>query len=137
MTKKVDNATAGQPSKYKKTYCALVLKLMKEGQSILHVANEIGVVRSTIQNWSEKHPEFLVALEKGQQLAEAFWMNQGESGLWNQGQGITFNSTVWKYFMANRFNWKDKQEVENTGEVPITKVQIEGLNGPTSNDKSN
>lgn len=104
----------GAPTKYKKEYCKRTLKLMEDGKSICHLAKEFKVNRDTIYQWAKDNPEFSDTLAEGRDLAEAFWMNEGEAGLWNQGQGISFNATVWKYFMANRFDWRDKQEVDQT-----------------------
>ena len=106
----------GRPTKYKPEYCEVVITLMSEGKSILHLARSLNVSRQTIYQWAVDHKEFSDTLDKGKDLAEAYWMDQGERGLWNEGKGITFNAPVWKYFMANRFDWRDKQEVEQTNE---------------------
>jgi hypothetical protein len=132
MTKKKEE---GRPTKYKKAYCAKVLELMEQGKSIVHLAKEFGVCRRTIYQWAEDNEEFSHTLEIGADLAEAFWMDKGSEGLWGGGGGPSFNGSTWKYFMANRFNWREKQEVEQVGDAAITEVKIEGLS-VQSNDKS-
>ena len=132
MTKKKEE---GRPTKYKKAYCAKVLELMEQGKSIVHLAKEFEVCRDTIYQWAKDNQEFSDTLDRGKDLAEAFWMDKGEEGLWGGGGGPSFNGATWKHFMANRFNWREKQEVEQVGDAAITEVKIEGLS-VQSNNKS-
>ena len=127
MTKKKENPeVAGRKTKYKKEYCARVLELMGDGKSIAHLAKEFKVCRKTIYQWAEDNPEFSHTLDEGSELAEAFWMDKGQEGLWGGGGGPSFNSATWKYFMANRFNWREKQEVEQTTE-DVTPAKLDNL----------
>lgn len=45
------------PSKYKKEYCELRIKLAKKGMSIAAFCSEIGIGRTTYYDWLNVHPE--------------------------------------------------------------------------------
>jgi len=111
---------AGRPSKYKPEMCEQVIELMKEGASLVEVAAEIGIRRSTLYDWMNRESnryveEFSDAVNEGVELSQAWWERKGRTNLVNPYQGDTFNATLWYMNMKNRFGWKDKQENQHTG----------------------
>lgn len=104
----------GRPTDYDPKYCDIALESFGQGNSIAHLAKTLGVARVTIYRWAEKHPEFSNALERGREMAESHWEDLGKDMLL-AGQ---FKEGCWKYFMANRFGWRDKMESEN-----VTKIE--------------
>ena len=62
---------AGRPTDYKKEYCELAYKLCLLGAKDKEIADILGVSEQTLNTWKEKHPEFLEALKKGKDIADA------------------------------------------------------------------
>jgi len=89
---------AGRPTKYRKEFCDRVPELMRDGLSIEEVAAELGVNKTTVYLWAEKHRPFSNALKKGKELSKAWWMKQGRINLKNKA----FNSGLWFMNMKNR-----------------------------------
>jgi hypothetical protein len=67
------NPGRGRPSKYRPEYCDLIVEAMTAGKSIASVAADIGVARSTIQEWEAVHPDFSVAVKVGKAKCAAWW----------------------------------------------------------------
>lgn len=103
--------SAGRPSEYRQEYCQLAIDLMTEGASITEVAAEIGVMKQTVYNWMDAHPEFLDAIKEGVDRSEAWWEKQGRSNLKTK----EFQAALWYMNMKNRFKWADKQQIEHSG----------------------
>ena len=55
----------GRPTKYDPEFCEKLVSLMSEGLSFMASCGEIGVSKTTGQNWAEEHPEFLAAMTLG------------------------------------------------------------------------
>ena len=109
---------AGRPSKYRPGYCETVLELGAQGCSVVEMAAEIGVSRSTLETeWPAAHEEFSEAFAQARQLSQAWWEKQGRVNLvMAPGMG-TFQATVWSRSMAARFpaDWRENKGVEVTG----------------------
>jgi transposase len=65
--------SAGRPTKYKEAYCDEVITHMAEGASLTSFAAEIGVARSSINEWMAAHPEFSEAVNVGKAKCAAWW----------------------------------------------------------------
>lgn len=104
---------AGRPSEYDPAYCERVIELGKQGKSKVVMAAELGVTRTTFDNWSAAHPEFLEALAHAMLLSQAWWENAGQKGL----TADKFNASVWSRSMAARFpeDWRENSRHEHTG----------------------
>lgn len=104
----------GRPTLYDPAYCEVVVDTMREGKSLMSVAAKLGVSRATLNVWGEAHPEFLDAVARGKALCAEKWE---EIALANAmtGQG---NATLTVFGLKNmaRDEWRDRQEVEHTGE---------------------
>lgn len=55
----------GRPTDYKPEYAKMLLDHLSQGYSIGSFGGDIGVVRSTIYNWIEKHEDFKQAKQQG------------------------------------------------------------------------
>ena len=56
---------AGRPTKYKKEYCAKLIKHMAAGHSFESFAGVINVDRTTLYEWEKKQPQFSYAKQVG------------------------------------------------------------------------
>ena len=103
----------GRPSKYKPTYCDLVIEHMSEGASLTSFAAEIGVARSSINEWMENHAEFSEAVKIGKAKCAAWWEKLGRNNAIT-GEG---NATLVIFGLKNMApeDFRDKQEVHQTG----------------------
>ena len=63
----------GRPTKYEPRYCDEIVKFCRDGYSLTAFAGEIGVARSTITEWAERHEEFSVAVSRAKAVACRWW----------------------------------------------------------------
>lgn len=125
----------GRPSLYDPAYCDEVLRMGGEGYSVVEMAAEIGVNRSTLEAaWPAAHPEFSEALGQARQKSQAWWEKQGRVNLITQG----FQSALYSRSMAARFphDWREVKGTELTGKdggpVQTTaKLDVGGLSEQT------
>ena len=125
MAKRKAKPKAGRPTKYDPAFCDAVIAMGKQGYSKAMMADELDVVRQTLDNWAGEHPAFLDALTRAREAALAWWEKQGLAGVWSRD----FNAAAYKLQVTNRFpdDWRDKQDHEVTGrdggpmEVTITR----------------
>jgi len=106
---------AGRPSKYDPSYCEAIVEHLGEGASIASFAAEIGVARSTINQWAEDYPEFSEALKVAKAKCAAWWEARlREIAKAGGGPGA---STAVIFGLKNMAadDWRDKQEHEHTG----------------------
>lgn len=104
----------GRPSKYKEVYCNEVIQHMAEGASLTAFAGDIGVARSTINQWMEDHPEFSEAVHVAKAKCAAWWERAGRNiAIGNGGPGA---ATLAVFGMKNMApdDWRDKQEVDHS-----------------------
>lgn len=104
----------GRPSLYRPEYCERVLEFGREGMSVVEMAAEIGVARSTLEEaWPAAHEEFSEAFARARELSQAWWERQGRVGLTAE----RFNAQVYSRSMAARFpkDWRESKEQRVTG----------------------
>jgi hypothetical protein len=99
----------GRPSNYKPTHCERVIKLGRQGKSLHQMSAALGVCFGTLNAWRDKYPEFQAALTRARELAQAWWENEGQKGIWSRD----FNANGYRLQMLNRFpeTWRDKPDV--------------------------
>lgn len=104
----------GRPSKYLSSFCEKVKDLGALGYSVVEMAAEIGVMRSTLENeWPKEHPEFSVALTRARELSQAWWERKGRENLGSD----TFRDSLYRVSMAARFphDWRENKKIEHEG----------------------
>jgi hypothetical protein len=102
---------AGRPTSYKPEYCDKVIELGKQGCSMVEIAVELGVPRTTMLSWADSHAEFSTALSMARDCAQAWWESTGRSGLVTP----SFNGFIWKTTMQARFRDDYTERKEITG----------------------
>lgn len=103
----------GRPTKYKPEYCEMVIEFADKGKSINQFSSFIQVNRSSIYEWAKKHEEFSNALTYAKELCESFWETEIQKMMYSK----EVNAPLVKLYMANRFGWSDKSQVENSHKV--------------------
>ncbi len=115
-----DRQGAGRPTLYRPEMCEQVIAWGREGRSRTWMAAELGIDRSTIDAWGDKHDEFSLALTRAKALEQQFWENLAHSNITNR----EFQSSVWSRSMAARFpdEWREstKQEQTVNGTMTVT-----------------
>lgn len=115
-------AITGRPTDYSDDHCATVLRMGREGCSVVEMADEIGVHRDTLYEWEKVYPDFSDAFTRARLASQAWWERQGRTNLTTQG----FNASLWSKNMGCRFKgeWTEKTELEhsgpNGGPIPTT-----------------
>lgn len=107
----------GRPSAYLPEYCDKAIELGKLGKSKAQIAAAIGVSRQTMNTWAQEFPEFLDAITYAQDLAQAWWEEQGQAGLWMVPEGERINHSLWAKAMSCRFpnDYRESVKQEITG----------------------
>ena len=115
----ISDKNKGAPSKYKPEYCKKIIDYFnldpfetikdQEGQdtgiyrhkfpSFERFAQELGVSVNTLKNWAKKHADFLIAVEKAENLQQAFLSESALYGL--------VNSPFAVFTAKNLFGWSD------------------------------
>lgn len=111
---------------YKKEYCQMLIAHMAEGLSFESFAGVIKKTRQCLYEWRERYPEFKEAFELGYCEALLFTEKMSRSAMVGKIDG--FNSTVWIFWMKNRFGWVDRvdHKVEANEKVTINYKLIDG-----------
>lgn len=100
--------TAGRPTSYRETYCDQVIEHMTEGASLTSFAAEIGVARSTINEWMANNPEFSEAVKIGKAKCAAWWEKIGRENAMSGGGNATLVIFGLKNMAAE--DWREKTE---------------------------
>jgi hypothetical protein len=125
----------GRPSKANDAILKEAIRLASEGKTDAQIAKEVGVTKTTVQNWKKKHPDFFDLLKKSKKSAD----QKVETSLFQRACGyshpsekifLTKDGTVVRapfiehyppdptsmiFWLKNRDRerWRDKQEVEH------------------------
>jgi hypothetical protein len=113
----------GRPSKYNEAYDNLIVEEMSQGKSIAAFAAEIGVARSTIQEWEKQYPTFSVALKAGKAKCAAWWEERLRTIATNPQSGNVTAAIFGLKNMASE-DWRDKQELEHSGTMTVQVVKF-------------
>jgi len=92
--------------KYDPDICNELPEMFANGESIVEVAQALGISKRCFYDWQEKHTEFKEAVEAGLSLSEAWWLKLGRAGAMGK---VQVNSAVWIFNMKNRHKWTDRQ----------------------------
>src|SRR3990167_5924921 len=120
----------GRPTKYESWMCDKLIELMSEGASKNEVSVALGIHWDTFCDWQKKNSEFSYSVKRGEKLSEAWWERIARENLITFHKGPQFNAVLWYMNMKNRFGWRDKQEIEHSGEVTNKTVLIDAGPNP-------
>jgi hypothetical protein len=72
----------------------------------------------------KKHPEDFDTqkIEQAERQCIRFWEEMGKDGA--AGKIKNFNPAAWIFNVKNRLRWKDKQEIEHSGEIKGVTVYL-------------
>jgi hypothetical protein len=114
-----------RPTTYDPVYCDYVVEMGKNGYSVVEMAAEVGVGRTTLErDWPEANPEFSQALTHARECSQAWWEKQARVNLVMAPGAGTFQASAWSRSMAARFpnDWREKTEQKIEGELAISKI---------------
>jgi hypothetical protein len=138
----------GQPSAYRPEFVDQARKLCHLGATDAELADFFGVTEMTVNNWKKAHPEFAVALLEAKSEADAKVVH----ALYRRALGYEHpavkiaadpktgdhiavpyiehyppDTTACIFWLKNRQkrDWRDKQEVEHSGDLPVLVVRRE------------
>ena len=105
----------GAPTKYRPEYDEQARNLCLLGATDKELAVFFGVQESTINNWKLEHKTFLESIKEAKEGADAKVANS----LYEKA--LAGDTTAMIFWLKNRRkqHWRDKQEVENTGEQKL------------------
>jgi transposase len=144
---------AGRPSEYKDDYAKQVTKLAELGATDQEVADFFDIDVRTVYRWKHDYPEFCQALKVGKDVADerverslyqkAIGYEQDEVKIFMPGGAaepvyapfrakIAPDTTAAIFWLKNRRSqqWRDKQDVEHSGEMTVNRVVREFVNTP-------
>lgn len=106
----------GRPTDYTKTMGEEILTLMASGLSLAAAAAELGIHRQRVYEWVERHPEFADTVKLAQAKRQLFL----ERRLLSADVGPVVTSTIFALKNTNHEDWRDKREVEHSGNMEVT-----------------
>lgn len=136
--KEVKKKKMGRPLSYKPEYCQRIVEYFdiepyrevetnytyKNGDTVTKTelrandlrffsgfARSIGVVQPTLQSWRETYPDFSVAFKKAKELQEEHLITNGLQDTFAQAFAI--------FTAKNILGWRDKTEVEHSGNLTL------------------
>jgi transposase-like protein len=111
----------GRPTDYDTEYCDKAETFLADGYSVAALAGFLGVAKSTIYEWIDRHPEFSDSVKRGQAGA-VYWWEKANRNLAMTGEG---NATACVFGLKNRASdeWRDKVETEHSGNVSFEAIE--------------
>lgn len=67
----------GRPTEYEPAHCDLVFEMLSKGKSLAAFCTELGIGRTSVQQWEAKYPDFKVACDAAREAAQLWWENLG------------------------------------------------------------
>jgi len=126
MAAKPKYERAGQPTKYKKEYCAMLVDHMSQGFSFFTFAAVIEVNPDTIAEWCHVHKEFSEAKQRGLAASVKWWETVLQAGA--TGRIKDYNAASAIFALKNKAPavWRDRQELITTVNVnlPMTAREV-------------
>ena len=107
---------AGRPTDFTPILGEEILELMASGLSLAASAAELGVHRQRVYEWMDRHPQFADTVKLAQGKRQLFL----ERRLLSAAEGPVVTSTIFALKNAGPEDWRDKREVEHTGEMTVS-----------------
>lgn len=143
---------AGRPTDYRDEFAAQAEKLCALGATDIELADFFDVDVRTVYRWKHAHDEFCQALKGGKEIADerverslyqrAIGYEQDEVKIFMPAQAeapvyapfrakVAPDVTAAIFWLKNRRgeNWRDKQEVEHSGNVTVEVMRFADDNG--------
>ena len=108
----------GRPTKYKKEYCAAIVKYFAESENFPTYAGfavEIEVDISTLERWADNYKEFCGAYARAKAIQEAKLVS---GAMQNK-----YNSQFAQFFAKNNLGFRDKTEQDITATITMTDAE--------------
>ncbi len=96
-------------SKYKPEMLQTMIDMGKEGASQKMIWSELGINKSTAEDWKKKYPEFADALDLSRVHSQAFWEREILANVGNKA----FNSRIAEIALRGQFQ-EDYRETRDT-----------------------
>ena len=89
-----------------------IKELYREGASDAEVAAHLDVTIKAYYKQMEDNIAFRQLVQMGRTLAQAFWEGLARKHIRDK----TFNSSLYSFYMKNKFQWADKTEITSQNE---------------------
>ncbi len=111
----------GRELLYKPEYCDMLKAMREDGLSVVQFCAKIRISTQTFYKWKKDHPEFAEADNVAKAHAEAVWEDRYVAAMYEN----TVNASMFNRYMSVRFNWAEKQQIEQKVDVSesIRKLQ--------------
>lgn len=141
-TNKVYKNKTGQPTKFNPLQLKQIKKLTEIGSTDFEISEFLGIDERTYINWKQSKPEFFRLIKEAKEIAD----QKVELSLYERANGVTRKkqvldkdgNLVWLeeelppdptsmiFWLKNRRRdlWKDKQDVEHSGEIKHLAVTV-------------
>lgn len=106
----------GPKTIYHDGFPGLLKEALREGLSIRRFCYKYDIGKTTFYNWLKIHEELRDTFEDYHFHSESVWEEKGINNLENKN----FNVGLYKFLMANNFEWTDKKEVNQTSQTTIS-----------------
>jgi len=92
------------------------LEMGKDGCSDVEIRAEFGISDDLWYRWIAEDQEFSRTYKAAKAACHAKWEAMGRKMAFGEVEG---NPTTWIFNMKNRFNWRDKQDVDHSGQIDL------------------
>ena len=127
-------AKRGRKTKYDEDMPHKVRELAGKGLLDYEIFQSLGIGRDTFYLWLREKPEFSDAYKKGKEDATDLVENalfKSTQGFMADGKYIAPSQTAQIFWLKNKRpdKWSDKKEVEHSGEVKQTIINVKEIDG--------
>lgn len=110
----------GRPTDFTPDMGDQILERMEGGLSLAAAAADINVHRQRVYEWVDRHPDFADTVKLAMAKRQLFL----EKRLLSADVGPVVTSTIFALKNAGAEDWREKQEVEHSGEIN-NKVELD------------
>lgn len=124
---------AGRPTRYKPEYAEHAENYTLMGMDDIRMADAFGISITTLNTWKKLHPEFLLAIRQGKDVADgtvvASLYKQAKGFVGPDGKYYPPNTAAGIFWLKNRQKavWRDKHDVEHSGHITYKDLTDEEL----------